>query len=582
MTVPGGWRGLHIIQPLGADRAVLVAADTSSGSRRLVMVERVIGASLVPAARAELLRRGLALKALEHPKVVRVRDVLERDGDVVVLSDYVDGEWLAALLQMQPRPPLEIMLRLLVDVLEGLAALHDLRDEHDRPIGFVHGAIAPDTVLVADDGVAEIARTCRLPRPGSNERYVPPELRRGDVAPDPRFDIFGAGAILRDILAGASGEAKWAAPLTEVASRACAVNPLDRWSSAPAMATPVRRIVGVRLATVSVVAAFLRKNFGAAIRARRAAFESARDSAPPSSGEPISLSSSDIVLEPFSPTVSAPPPALKKDAAPGRVSLAKKPILVLAAPEEQVARMEARAPAKAIQPGVTPPPGKTTRPGIPPPPAKTTPIGVVAPSVDSAPIEPAPPLALPQRAPPLPGSPMRSPTPVPSSVRGVVPAPAPAIGPEDRDPVAAYRRQLPTFPTIEEQPPALNRTAPIALVVAGAMILTFGLGWWLGRSSMAPAPAVGPATSSPSVASLAASSTSTTPWPAPVVSSSPSSPASSAAPPSASPGAVASSPTSSSPPLTSPSAAAPSPPPAAPARPAVRATPARGYVPSEL
>ena len=39
-----------------------------------------------------------------------------------------------------------------------LAALHDLRDDKGQPLKLVHGALSPESVLVADDGVAEIAR----------------------------------------------------------------------------------------------------------------------------------------------------------------------------------------------------------------------------------------------------------------------------------------------------------------------------------------------------------------------------------------------------------------------------------------
>jgi 3'-phosphoadenosine 5'-phosphosulfate sulfotransferase (PAPS reductase)/FAD synthetase len=80
---------LEILEPLGADQGTFVARDTSSGSPHLVVVERVTRASPVPAARSELQRRGRALKALEHPKVVRVRDVFERDAMLYAASPYV-------------------------------------------------------------------------------------------------------------------------------------------------------------------------------------------------------------------------------------------------------------------------------------------------------------------------------------------------------------------------------------------------------------------------------------------------------------------------------------------------------------
>jgi eukaryotic-like serine/threonine-protein kinase len=532
MTVPGGLQGLQIIQPLGGDRGVLVAADVSTGSRRLVLIERVTRSSPVPAARAELLRRGRALKALEHPKVVRVRDVFERDGDVLVLSDYVDGEWLASLMMMQPRPPLEVMLRLVVDVLEGLGALHDLRDENDQPIGFVHGGIAPDTVLVADDGVAEIARACRLPRAGTNERFVPPELRRGDTPAEPRADIYAAGAILRDILADAPADAKWAEPLTEIAWRACAVEPEDRWPSAAAMATTVRRIAGSRMATASVVADFVRRHFGARIRARRAALESADESAPPSSGEPISLGPSDMeVVEPISSssmvTTLTPPPVVKKDAAIARISLVKKPSLSLAL-EDPAPRD--RPPSKTTQLGLAPPPAPPpaprpstaatatpTEPGLQAA-APPRPSAAVAATTTQAGVGPAP--ASRQPAPPVAAEPPWTPPEVLVPIAAAPPAmeqpPPPTIVPDDGDPTAAYRRQLPTFPTFEEETPPKTRGGLLAFLVAGAMVLTFGLGWWLGRTSSpempsqaAPRQAAAPSTATPAVASLSATTNAT-------------------------------------------------------------------------
>src|ERR1700733_10925037 len=102
---------LQILEPVGADQGTFVARDTSTGSPQLVVVERVTRVSAVPAARAELLRRGRALKAPEHPKVGRGRDVVERDAEILVVSDYIDGEWLSSLMMMQPRPSLGVMLR---------------------------------------------------------------------------------------------------------------------------------------------------------------------------------------------------------------------------------------------------------------------------------------------------------------------------------------------------------------------------------------------------------------------------------------------------------------------------------------
>ena len=466
---------LEILEPLGADQGTFAARDTATGSPVLVVVERVTRASPVPAARTELLRRGRALKALEHPKVVRVRDVFERDGEVLVVSDYVDGEWLSSLMMMQPRPPLGVMLRVVIDVLEGLGALHGLHDERDKPLGFVHGALGPDTVLVAADGVAEIARSCRLPRPGANERYVAPELRRGDGPADVGSDIYAAGAILRDIVVDAPSDATWAEPLTDIAWRACAVDPETRWPSALAMATTVRRIAGSRLATAAAVAEFMRRRFGDKMLGRRAALEALDEPGAPSSAEPVSLKASDLeLLDPSSaPTLVASLPALvptlqpppvqpvalsapvAKEVPLARVALVKKPALIL---ETQEANEPPQLPEAAT---------------------KRRPTTSPAPAVSVA---PAPPPAPPQKSLP------------PPTIMPEAPAAAPML--------EAYRRQMPTFPTFEEAVPPRRRVALQAVYIAAAIAGTFVLGWWVGRTYAPPGETV--QTVCPSAATLVA------------------------------------------------------------------------------
>jgi hypothetical protein len=439
----------QVLRPLGADQATFVARDASSTAPRYVVLERVTRASPVPAARAELLRRGRALVALEHPKVVRVREVFERDGEVLVVSDYVDGEWLSTLMMMTPRPPLELMLRLVLDVLEGLSVLHDLRDDRGQSIGFVHGALAPDTVLVAEDGVAEIARACRLPRPGGNERYVAPELRRGDGPIDVRCDIYAAGAILRDVLVDAPADATWAEPLTDIAWRACSVEPDDRWPSAAAMATTVRRIAGAKMSTATAVADLVRRRFGGKMQTRRAALELGEDAPPPSS-EPLSVKPSDMEVIAEEPT-----PAARKEVA--RVSLVRKPAsLVLTEQPPDLPEPETRRRV-----------GTTTQQGMP----------VVA-MPPAQPIASAPALRPQPSAPPV-----RSLPPPTISVTETepTPPPPPTIAPEEDDSThEAYRRRMPTFPTFEPDPPRRS-SAMQGMVIAGAMVATFAIGWWVGR-----------------------------------------------------------------------------------------------------
>jgi serine/threonine protein kinase len=568
----------EIVRPLGADAAGFVARDTSVLPPRLVVLERATRTAPTPADRARVVQRCRALLGLEHPKVVPVREVMERNGEVLVVCDFVDGEWLSALMALDPRPPVEVLLRVILDVLEGLAALHDLRDDRGQPLHIVHGALSPDSVLVADDGVAEIARPFGI-APQKPDRFVAPELRRGEAPADVRADVYSAGAMLREILGGASADAKWAEQLTDIAWRACSVDPENRWPSAASMATTLRRIAGSKLASSDDLASFLRRYFGARMNARRAALHLIDEPGPPSSGEPISVRASEmVVIDPASaPTLieSRPPPVPARSNI-AKVTLVKKPLELLDIPEPAVERPMGQVAQRGMS-AIAAPPVQIFEPPLAPKAPSLPPPDIVVPDV----VEPA--------------------APVPPRVARASAAPKP------EDVSESYRRRMPTFPTIE--PPPKRSSAISAMAVAAAMVSTFGVGWWLGRNypppseapqaacaslvsppvvvpvvvasaSAAPIPsasAVAPVAVPPSTA-LAVAPTGTVTAPSTVAATPPALTAVAVAPrPTAAPTlAVAARPTGQPVPSATATAAAPKPPP--PPRPEGSA----GYVPSEL
>ena len=328
---------LQIIRPLRADPAAFVARDTSLGAARLVVVERVTRASKTAEERAGTLRRARALASLRHPNIAGVREVIERGQEVLVVSDFIDGEWLAALMTLNPRPPLELTLRVVLDMLEGLVALHGLCDEHGDPMHLIHGAIGPDSVLVGANGLGTIVRAYRVPHAGTNQRYVAPEMRNGELGADVRTDIYGAGAILRDVVADAPSEKAWAEPLTEIAWRACSIQPDDRWPTAASMLAAVRRVVGTKPVSPGELTAFLRASFGTRMRARRSEIEGKNDGAPPS-GDPISASEIEVVTTPAMPNYvhTLPPPMPARLSSPARA-----PVPKLAPMEPDLARRRA-------------------------------------------------------------------------------------------------------------------------------------------------------------------------------------------------------------------------------------------------
>jgi serine/threonine-protein kinase len=243
------------------------------------------------------------LQRLEHPNVARVRDVVVSTDEVLVVGEFVDGVRWSELASGVRTPSLEIALRVFTDVLGGLGALHDLRDENGRPLGLMHGELTPECIVVGSDGVTRIVSPSRLrsatARPGrAGSAYLAPEILLADDTANARADVYSAGVMLWEALSGrplfpntqpaavlthllsgrtpspriAAGS-PWAAPLADVVMRTLSVEPDKRFQSTTALAAEIARVVESKIATSARVAAFVRATFSDRIRARREALE---------------------------------------------------------------------------------------------------------------------------------------------------------------------------------------------------------------------------------------------------------------------------------------------------------------------
>src|SRR5262249_3449550 len=146
---------------------------------------------------------------LEHDNVVRARAVVVRRDEISIACDFVDGERLSELWQSaRPVVPIGVLTRILVDVLTGLSAIHKLKDSSgSHRLKIVHGLVTPSNVLVGLDGVSRLLRTCRVRQSeaaiAASDASLAPEIAScGHV--DQRADVFGAGVLLSQALAGRS------------------------------------------------------------------------------------------------------------------------------------------------------------------------------------------------------------------------------------------------------------------------------------------------------------------------------------------------------------------------------------------
>jgi hypothetical protein len=155
-------------------------------------------------------RAGLSLST---PHVARILDVQENPEPYVV-SEYVDGVNLRVLLESATRSDaVRYLIPVLVDALQGLQALHELRAEGATGSAFVHGApCARHIVVGSSDGMGRLvdlthARGCALPWSARREEFLlssemAPEQVLAPAHVDARCDLFIVGGVLWHLLTG--------------------------------------------------------------------------------------------------------------------------------------------------------------------------------------------------------------------------------------------------------------------------------------------------------------------------------------------------------------------------------------------
>ena len=191
--------------------------DGAGGFSRVVAIKRLLPHLLENQEFTEMLLKEARLAArVRHPNMATTLDVVATKGDVLLVLDYVHGEALSTLCRAQAKEkkeqvPLPIATGIVMDMLQGLAAIHDATDEKGRSLSLVHRDISPPNVLVGADGVARvldfgiataldhIEETAPERRKGKRG-YMSPEQLRGERLTQ-RSDVFSAGIVIWELLA---------------------------------------------------------------------------------------------------------------------------------------------------------------------------------------------------------------------------------------------------------------------------------------------------------------------------------------------------------------------------------------------
>ena len=158
-----------------------------------------------------------AASSIRHVNVVPTLDILEFEGEVFVIMEYVRGRSLARLVDLtaarRELMPMRIALPVLVGALRGLEAAHDATDLDGTALGIVHRDVSPQNILVGSGGVPRLIDFGVAYALGKSEAtqsgefkgklsYAAPEqLGEGGTATT-RTDLYAVGIVLWEILTG--------------------------------------------------------------------------------------------------------------------------------------------------------------------------------------------------------------------------------------------------------------------------------------------------------------------------------------------------------------------------------------------
>jgi serine/threonine protein kinase/tetratricopeptide (TPR) repeat protein len=262
-----------IAHKIGEGGMGIVYAARDERLHRTVALKTMSSLAKDETARKRFWREARAAASVNHPNICQIYEIGEDDGQLFIAMELLEGEVLSDRLQRGALSAAEAM-PIGLGMLAALSALHAR--------GIVHRDLKPSNVFLTPHGVKLL--DFGLARPDVEEsfntatgvtragmvvgtpRYMAPEQAMGQTV-DARSDLFAAGAILFEMLAGRPAFAGRSivevlhatryeqppaltgspavAAVDRVIRRALAKRPEERPGSADAMAEELRSVGGL-------------------------------------------------------------------------------------------------------------------------------------------------------------------------------------------------------------------------------------------------------------------------------------------------------------------------------------------------
>jgi len=192
--------------------------DARGKTEPLVAVKRPHRHLATDASFASMLRDEARLAALiDHPNVVKVRELGADGGELFVVFDYVEGASLSDLRKelaaVERAVDTKVAVRIVLDALRGLHAAHELRDQSGKHLGIIHRDVSPHNILLGYDGRVRLTdfgiakaedrvQVTRTHEIKGKLAYLAPERVDRRRICTKQSDVFSMAVVLWECLAG--------------------------------------------------------------------------------------------------------------------------------------------------------------------------------------------------------------------------------------------------------------------------------------------------------------------------------------------------------------------------------------------
>ncbi len=100
------------------------------------------------------------ISRLSHPNIVETLDVLEEEGELTLVMEFIEGVTLKDLLKKARQRDIlltpQVAAGIGVQVLHGLHAAHELSDDSGNQLHLVHRDVSPQNIMSSKHGVAKV------------------------------------------------------------------------------------------------------------------------------------------------------------------------------------------------------------------------------------------------------------------------------------------------------------------------------------------------------------------------------------------------------------------------------------------